>query len=1656
MKAQNMKLYMLLCLLLICQINTQANTFQEIVHEDSELAKVCTLEDQSVLVLSTILGVQRSKESLLDKTGDVLYGNITLQVGYTGNAQLVQPHSVNGKQPDHFLSGHNKQNIDGKLAKEFYTEFSRGSISRNFTNKNNIFDQQSTVALKSGKVFVAGINKVEDFGAQRNVEVNIFDPIKNKWGPSPLTLNDAYSRYISCYEQKANEVYCVYVSWEEYYVSKLRIKHITIDDTAMTFTVKDSENKQIIKNFYTVFNFIKAIRYNDNEAIVVFQTGNGQKLPRYGNTGKDLYYYHLLVNGDSVSVKRYEYLYDQCERIDDPEDYKVDVAVLSDKRIYVTCETGIGRFRGFEINPEVEKIEEFNFNNFDAETVKNPVFAKFDKSLGIFYTHRSVTQKSTVAFHLMNYPYCRNDGNTTYTIPKYFSYDSLNFYGKVFMNNPYPFSRANEEVDIRFKSHANITVINLDDNKDIVIDKDYKPELSLKIIPEKNLEEYYSLEYTATRKDKYDGLIVGRTCKVNFYTPKCLPQCYSCSRTGTDEHHYCLGCAEGAFYKEDDPEAINDGFGKPHNCYPCDKACSSCYGAFLYKPKTTNCKKCDYKNGYYHFVNEERTCISYETKEEWEQEYGPIYLDKTPGEGKEEEWRWRLCHKNCASCSGPGNDTDNQCDTCKTNSSLYFYCNQTKGDGIPGSCHDNCVNNGFFLKESENMEKCCPCLDGCKICQNVTKCDQCFKPHYLMPDHESCVDDCGYCLAKDDQLMECVNCKTRYLSPKYNLNGTCYDEIPEITYEDPDVKGKKHHVLDDQCNLLIGCKEGCFNCSLWYTEKCTKCFPEFYKEDHFPSPDPPIFPCFKEKECQGIEPYQFDKNFLVSPPGGVPKILNGEGVCYNCRYREGSYRQVENNFTCGPKAKRTYVNITHYNKLSQCYPRCATCDGYGNSCFHNCLTCRDPSLYGLVPYKNDPLHGDCIRYTHKCKDLPYYHDYDIADQLGIDEDNCGQDCDVCLTNRTCTPNFPYYVAATRECVELCPLTDVLSQACLMNHTNAGFLLLQNPFDLPNPYLPINQTVNINQIISSSIFQKFAESYNINVNEAKEEINNVLGNGKIYNLPHSEVIIGNNISIELTSVKLELEKLVNSISGTTTTEAKNKTSILDVSECEAILKKKYGISDEEDLMIIKGDTLKQLSEQYLGTQVDYQLFSSSLGAFLPLSDCKEGNATATVTNPFSIDHLISQFASKTGAVLDNGYDVFNSESPFYNDVCTPFTNENGNDVLLDERRSDYFSEVLNICENGCTFVEYNITTNLYSCKCPIKDTINQQNEEEVITKELPESFYKKHKNSNIEVFKCSSQVFSSEGQKKNYGSYVLLTCLASFIGVVVYYIIKGPSKINLLFNNLAENQIVANPPNPKSVATKPDPNDIKKGESNSKNEISNEKPIKAMPDNVINEEQLNNDDYNIALSKDKRGYLKLYWSLLKMKQLFIFTFYTYTDYNLRIAKIALFILFVSFYFAFTALFFNDNIMRQIYIYKGNTDAAVHVPNIILSSLCCLIMNFIVRFVSLSERDISKINCERSAEEKKKLCDRTKKILKIKLIVLFAISAVLIGLCWYYVAAFCAVFKNSQGHYLVNVLVAFIVCNIWPCVTSLIPPVLRIQGLKNKSPCMYKVSQILAYI
>ena len=1629
-----------LTIMLFSQIYSLSKYNYEILHETSEFPKICELGNGDILALSPLRGVQKFNYSKFDKTGKKIYGNSTMNFGYSGSAELVQPKNLQDYSKDHILFFHNKQDTKGSEGKEFILNFDdKGQQSQIHPRKNSLYQKMSAVSLKNGKIVIAGINPISSKYSETMAEIDIYDPNTKEVG-NGITFN-AYSNYISCYEQTENHIYCVYVSYENPFITKLRIKHILYNYNGIdSLTLKADK---VIKTFYTEFNFLKAITFNKQEAIILFQTGNNEDLPPHGNTGQDLYYYHLKVNEiDVVEVLRYEYLFNKCKYIKDPEDYNADIAVLSENRIYAVCENTDNKFQGFMINPKQKIIEKFTITHLEANEVKNPAFAKFDKSLALFHTYIKNDNNRNVVYYLLNYPDCE-DYQRTIILPRYSHRAEIQLSSnRIFLTNPYPANRQNEEITFRIPEYSNMSILNGETKEKILEEHDYKPDTNLVFISE-SLEGNYSIEFTATRQDSLDGLIKGRTCKINFYTPICLEQCNSCTEKGTEDHHLCLGCANESFYEEVDETTKDEGYGKPHNCKRCNISCTNCHGPFIFNPnQTTNCIKCNYTYGYYHYEKEERTCISKETQKNWEIYLNqPLYLDKTP-QDKPELWRWRHCHENCESCSGPGTDEDNQCDTCKEDKGLYFWCNQTLGNGIPGSCHNDCLYNGFYLHKdnSDDMNKCCPCLKDCKVCKNETKCEECFLPFYKTPEWDMCNKTCDPCLAYDEDLRECVYCKDRYndtgMSPRYNLNQTCVYPMPE-----------NYHLIDDKCYFITLCDDSCFTCDPWDSAQCTKCNPGYYKEDFYGKEQPRTFRCFSKTQCQGIEIYKPEKNLRV---GGVPVVENGEEICLNCKLRNNSFRLPENDFYCGEKIKKTFVDIEDYNKLSKCYIRCKSCDTEGNACFMNCITCLDSANYDRFVYDVKKDYGNCYRKHHHCGIYPYYHDYDIAEALGLDEDNCGEKCDVCLYNFSCTENFPFFNFETHECVEYCPITKVLGSQCTLNNTKALNILLLNPLGMSNPYDFINRPVYINELISSDLFNYFASSYNIDASLLKNQINNYVGTGKIFNLPESKIIFGNNISIKLSSVKLELEEL-KKLSETTPLPETNE-SFIDLRECEEIIKKKYRLPDEEDLWIFKGDKISKISEEYIGNDVDYQLFSVSLGCLFPLTECQESDATVTVTNPFNTQNLLSQYQSKVGAMVTNGFDPFNGSSPFYNDICTPFTNENGNDVLLNERRTDYFNENINICNEGCFFNNYNADTKMYSCKCPIKSVGEKLNsledEYKEVTEKLPESFYKRHKHSNIEVFKCASQVFSSSGQKKNFGSYSLLVCMASFIGIVVFYFIKGKEKINSFFSDLSQITGIANPPKPK-FSEKQNYDDFVKKKSKD--------PVNIQKDVVLQDEELNSVSYEIALKKDYRGYLSYYWSLIKMKQLFVFTFYTSKDHNLRIAKIVLFILFISFYFAFTALFFSDNIMREIYIYKGNTNAAVHVPNIIFSSLCCIIMNFIVRFVCLSERDINKIFQEKNIEQRKALIEKAKKNMKIKLAILFIISGLLIALCWYYVSAFCAVFKNSQGHYFINLLIAFIVCNIWPCVTSLIPPILRINSLKTgNSECLYKTSQIIAYI
>ena len=477
MKAQNMKFIMLSLILSFSYVLSLSGTEHEQVHDNSQFPMVTELDVQSVIVFSSVIGGNKILESKLNKKGEWIYGDIPHNQSSSGSDRLTVARDGTGQYPT--FVGH------GKLPYEMLYTYDKNTILASLKEpKLKYFAHKSVVALKCGKIIIAGIVGGATEKVLTDVDVNIYDPKTKSYG-SGLSFG-ANGKLVSCYEQKENQLYCAYVSQQYPYVSKLMLQHIEVNPTANTMTSKGS---QVIKTFYTVFNYLKAVTFNDKEAMILFRVGNNEKYPSYGNSGRDLYYYHMEISNKTeeglVKGIRYEYLEDDCKFRKDEEDESIDIAVLSQKRIYIACETDEGKFKGYIIYPGNTQIDEFNFNNFDAKDVKNPVFAKFEKSLGIFYTYINENNNYDVYFHLMNYPDCKNYfNNRVILIPRHYSKEiGLNSY--VFLNNPYPAKRIPEQIDVVFEEYENMTIVDPKTGKKIEPGKTYNgTELVIKITPD--------------------------------------------------------------------------------------------------------------------------------------------------------------------------------------------------------------------------------------------------------------------------------------------------------------------------------------------------------------------------------------------------------------------------------------------------------------------------------------------------------------------------------------------------------------------------------------------------------------------------------------------------------------------------------------------------------------------------------------------------------------------------------------------------------------------------------------------------------------------------------------------------------------------------------------------------------------------------------------------------------------------------------------------------------------------------------------------------------------------------------------------------------------------------------------------------------------------
>ena len=759
-----------------------------------------------------------------------------------------------------------------------------------------------------------------------------------------------------------------------------------------------------------------------------------------------------------------------------------------------------------------------------------------------------------------------------------------------------------------------------------------------------------------------------------------------------------------------------------------------------------------------------------------------------------------------------------------------------------------------------------------------------------------------------------------------------------------------------------------------------------------------------------VKTYLFNDTCYIECPENTIKDEE-KGICI-CKY----YKYEKNDdYICYPREEGCPNKIAIVD-LKECVDDINECINSGYKVFYN------QCYKGNCP-KNS--YYDENEHIYKCNWLHY------TDSLTNDI-KCSSDEEICPVG------YPYKRISTHECLNNCSYIELLNNSVKINNIK-------------------NSMEDINENVKNVLFDE---------NYSNEDI----------------IIRGKNVVYEMYSTSNVTEH--------------EDISSLYMRECiEKLLENpKY-----ENFFIFKAE----VNETY-PPRVYYEILDPYNKTGLDLSVCQ--GLKAVINLPLFYDNEKIEYYL---FLKKQNYDLFYKNDQFYYDICTPFTSKDNTDMTISDRRYQYFKNT-EVCNgNGnCDYLKYDIILFKVQCECEISPNISDTVEVIKFDKNDMESFFSINTYANFAVLKCYKLTFSKEGQKNNYGSYLLILLIFIYIILMGVFYHKYEIRINkTLFSALGQlvnknfsinsndlpikkfntlddakkekSEIITVEKNKeiKSCNNYHDANDLNLNSSSSKDSknsilrlpLKNQKILEKVqnydiknlnekPKIDFNDEEINSLEYDKALKFDNRSFLQYYFSLIKRKNSLIFTFYVKDDFNILIIKIALFIFSFSLYFVINTLFFKDETIHKIFEVKGKFDIIYHLPQIIYSTIISVIINKIMKTLALSEADLIKIR----KHSPKKIYEELNKMircLKIKLNIFWPLSSLFMLFFWYYIACFCAVFHNTQGILIKNIILSFILSLIYPFGLPLLPIPLRLISLHNKQKkrnWLYKLSNYIALI
>ena len=339
----------------------------------------------------------------------------------------------------------------------------------------------------------------------------------------------------------------------------------------------------------------------------------------------------------------------------------------------------------------------------------------------------------------------------------------------------------------------------------------------------------------------------------------------------------------------------------------------------------------------------------------------------------------------------------------------------------------------------------------------------------------------------------------------------------------------------------------------------------------------------------------------------------------------------------------------------------------------------------------------------------------------------------CTINDSCPKEYPILIEDKKECV-------------IDNNPKYSELTVSDYYITKLKYADINNFIqNIYNYWGNRTEKRENMKEEELYNKIMENIENIFINRyDIANLDEDEeqIIKAGKLTITLTTTNNKNNNNTN-----------NNMTIIDLGECENLLRKFYNISDNEILYMKKID-VKQ--EKIKIPKVEYNIYRKTPELNLEklnLSICNESKISIII--PIKITENI---------------DKLNSSSDYFNNICYQSKSDKGTDISLKDRQKEFVEGDKTVCQEKCNFSDYNSYLERANCSCEVIESTNSFSKMNINKDELYKNFGEinsKSEFSNLGITSCNVLV-SKENIESNAGFFLLLIILALFI--IIYIIL----------------------------------------------------------------------------------------------------------------------------------------------------------------------------------------------------------------------------------------------------------------------------------------------